>query len=268
MRGACPAHHPGIAKQGYDATAQIADAEAFRPWSVWPSHWTRRLGGTDRAEKPFAPMPWCDATGEEHRGGVIERSGRRFRSRGRQARVPGTEISGVFWSMMLEVPAATSRVRFRPYRSQDVANVAETFADAQARRFYPDMGDAGGAGRWIEWNVANYETYGFGLWVIEHRNQGWFLGDCGLTYQRVEGERWLEVGYHLQERHRGNGYAIEAGRACIGYAFDHLDETRICSIVDPENAASGRVAARLHSAYRSFKNEGGRTMQLYWSARP
>lgn len=143
------------------------------------------------------------------------------------------------------------------------------FADAQARRFYPEMGEPGSAEGWIEWNLDNYAMHGHGLWVIEHRDEGWFLGDCGLTYQPVEvgGEHRLEVGYHLHERHRGSGYAIEAARACVAYAFDHLAVPLVCSIVDPENAASIRVASRLHTSHRIFTNEEGRTMELYWSMR-
>lgn len=139
------------------------------------------------------------------------------------------------------------------------------FADPQARRFYPEMGNRDKAEGWIEWNLGNYATHGFGLWVIEQRDQGRFLGDCGLTYQLVEGEQWLEVGYHLQEQHRGNGYATEAARACLAYAFDHLAVARVCSIVDPENTASRRVASRLHTSHRRFINDKGQTMELYWS---
>lgn len=164
-------------------------------------------------------------------------------------------------------PAPTARIRFRRYRSEDADRVAEMFADPQARRFYPNMGEPGKAEGWIEWNLHNYAIHGFGLWVIEHRDEGWFLGDCGLTYQPVGGEQVLEVGYHLQEQHRGNGYATEAARACVAFAFGHLAVSLVCSIVDPENTASIRVASQLHTAHRTFSNERGRTMELYWSMR-
>lgn len=82
--------------------------------------------------------------------------------------------------------------------------------------------------------------------MIEHRGEGWFLGHCGLTYQPVGDEEWMELGYHLQARHQGNGYATEAARACISYAFDRVAEPRVCSIVDPENTASIRVASAVH----------------------
>ena len=141
------------------------------------------------------------------------------------------------------------------------------FADARARRFYPDMAGPGKAAEWIQWNLDNYAADGFGLWVIEHREAGSFLGDCGLTYQLAETQRVLEVGYHLQEQHRGHGYATEAGRACIAYSFDELDAPLVCSIVDPANTGSLAVAARLHASRRTFTRDDGQRMWLYWSTR-
>lgn len=141
------------------------------------------------------------------------------------------------------------------------------FADPQARRFYPDFGEPGRADAWIAWNLDNYAAHGLGLWVIENRDDGSFLGDCGFTFQQVEGEAWLEVGYHLQEPHRGHGYATEAGRACVAYAFDVVGAPRVCSVIHPDNTASIRVASRLHEFDRTFINQKGETTVLYWSLR-
>jgi RimJ/RimL family protein N-acetyltransferase len=166
-----------------------------------------------------------------------------------------------------EIPTWTDRICLRPYRLADDAEVAEMFADPRARRFYPDMAGPDKAAGWIQWNLDNYATYGFGLWVIEHREAGSFLGDCRLTYQHVETQRMLEVGYHVQEQHRGRGYATEAGRACIAYAFDELDAPLVCSILDPANTVSLAVAARLHASRRTFTKADGQRMWLYWSER-
>lgn len=139
------------------------------------------------------------------------------------------------------------------------------FADPLAQRFYPDMANPGRGAQWIQWNLDHYATHGFGLWVIEHRETGSFLGDCGLTYQPVEGVQLLEVGYHLHAQHRGQGYATEAGRASIAYSFDELDAQLVCSIVDPANTPSRAVAARLHTSQRIFTNTTDQELWLYWS---
>ncbi len=168
--------------------------------------------------------------------------------------------------MPTNAPGPTARIRFRRYQTEDATAVAEMFDDPQARRFYPDMGDPDKIEGWIRWNLDSYAEHGFGLWVIEHRDEGWFLGDCGLTYQMVEGAWLLEVGYHLLEEHRGIGYATEAGRASIAYALDVLAAPLVCSVVSPENLASIGVASRLHTSRRAFVNEEGQMRELFWTA--
>ncbi len=165
------------------------------------------------------------------------------------------------------VPAPTERVRFRLYRESDVEAVVELFGDPQARAFYPDMDGEAAASRWIEWNLDNYQTLGFGLWVLEDPGSGRFLGDCGLTLQEVEGEQLLEVGYHVVQPERGRGLATEAGKASVAHAFDVIGADLVCSIVSPRNEPSMAVAGRLHKHRRSFVNRRGRTRWLYWSPR-
>lgn len=173
----------------------------------------------------------------------------------------------VWPSMPSSLPGPTERIRFRRYRTGDAAAVSEMFADQQARRFYPDMCKPDRIEGWIRWNLHSYDEHGFGLWVIEHRDEGWFLGDCGLTYQLVEGDRLLELGYHLQHQYRGVGYATEAGRACLAYAFDELAAPLVCSVVDPTNTSSIRVASLLHTSRRAFQNGQGMMRELFWSTR-
>jgi RimJ/RimL family protein N-acetyltransferase len=95
-----------------------------------------------------------------------------------------------------------------------------------------------------------------------------FVGDCGLTWQPVEGEQLLELGYHLDEQHRGAGYATEAGRACIEHAFRVTDVELVCSIVAPENAPSITVSSRLHRHRRTFLGKRGLPRLLFWADRP
>ena len=49
------------------------------------------------------------------------------------------------------------------------------------------MADPYNVRAWIEWNLGNYDELGFGLWAAELKVSGEFIGDCGVTYQDVEG---------------------------------------------------------------------------------
>jgi len=167
--------------------------------------------------------------------------------------------------MLQEVPE-TARLRLRPYILDDESALYEVFADPYARTFYPEMADRDKVRKWIEWNLRNYDEFGFGLWAVELKVSGEFIGDCGLTYQDVEGERELEVGYHVVQRERGKGYATEAARACLDFGFNRTPCESICSIVRPSNIASCAVAARIHTERREFM-KGGSIAVLYSTTR-
>jgi RimJ/RimL family protein N-acetyltransferase len=51
--------------------------------------------------------------------------------------------------------------------------------------------------------------------------------------------------WHVGRRHRGNGYATEAGRAMIDFAFENLRMERVIATTEYENLASQRVMERL-----------------------
>ncbi len=164
-----------------------------------------------------------------------------------------------------EIPQ-TERLRLRAYTLADEAELFAVFADPHARTFYPEMADRAKVRAWIEWNLRNYEEFGFGLWALELKVESRFVGDCGLTYQDVEGRRELEIGYHVTERERGKGYATEAARACLEFGFTRTSCERICSIVRPPNTASCAVAARVHGARREFVR-GGQPALLFYTTR-
>jgi len=141
--------------------------------------------------------------------------------------------------------------------------LAEVFADAYARRFYPNHSQPEKLVAWIEWSQGNYEKHGFGLWALELLSSGRFAGDAGLTLQPVDGELLLEIGYHIHPDLRGQGLATEAARACLSWAFEHTAHELVCSIVHPENAASARVAERIHRLKRTCQTQSGEALLFY-----
>ncbi|MHC4469753.1 MAG: GNAT family N-acetyltransferase [Planctomycetota bacterium] len=165
----------------------------------------------------------------------------------------------------METPR-TSRLRFRPYTLDDVNDVYELFADPYARRYYPKSVDHEAAEGWIRWNLRNYDEHGFGLWALELRETGEFVGDCGITMQQVDDDKKHEVGYHVVERLRRRGLATEAALACRDWALETLGVPFVCSIVDAENVASKRVAERIHEKSRPLERKGSPHL-LYYTER-
>jgi [ribosomal protein S5]-alanine N-acetyltransferase len=66
------------------------------------------------------------------------------------------------------------------------------------------------------------------------------IGGCWLVITSPEW-REAELGYQLNRRHWGRGYATEAARALLGFGFEQLDLHRIYAKCHPENLASQRV---------------------------
>jgi hypothetical protein len=54
----------------------------------------------------------------------------------------------------------------------------------------------------------------------------------------------VEVGYHINQKFQRQGYAAEAARACMEFAFRELGISRIISMIRPENVPSRRVAEK------------------------
>lgn len=160
----------------------------------------------------------------------------------------------------------TDRLFFRPLAYDDEAALYEMFADAYARKFYPQMDQREKVRRWIDWNLENYQRFQFGLWALILKKTGALIGDCGLTYQDVEGREELEVGYHLIEAARGKGYATEAAAACLYFGFRNTGCELICSTVRPDNLASRAVAGRVHHQMRQFQRTD-QTLLLFWTTR-
>ncbi len=126
----------------------------------------------------------------------------------------------------------------------DLDAMAGLLGDPDVMRFYPSRKTRGAAAEWIAWNQRNYAEYGYGLWIIETLD-GEFVGDCGLTWQDVNGVRKLEVGYHVGVEWQGRGLATEAAAACRDFACAHVDTDELVAIMHPDNRASERVAEKI-----------------------
>ena len=99
------------------------------------------------------------------------------------------------------------------------------------------------------------------------RNEEWWPAMVCLQSGEVVGDlvvhltwegRTAEVGYSLDRRHWGNGYATEALTALVDFLFDGLGVTRVFGMLDPANPRSARVLERTGFLYE------GRTRSSYW----
>ena len=141
----------------------------------------------------------------------------------------------------------TERLRLRPFAADlsDTDAFWQVMGDPVSMKWYPAPFDREATRRWIERQLERYETDGSGLLVIEDRATGALLGDCGASFQDVDGRSLLELGWHVLRARQGEGIATEAGGACRDWAFATLRPPFLISLIRPENVASWRVAEKL-----------------------
>lgn len=138
----------------------------------------------------------------------------------------------------------TARLTLRKFTLDDVAALEAVIGDPIAMRWYPAAFNHEGVKVWIERNIHRYESDGYGLWAMVLKSSGEVIGDCGCVVQEVDGEKAIEIGYHVRRNLWGNGYATEAAKACMDYAFHRLSASRVISMIRPENTNSRRVAEK------------------------
>jgi len=170
----------------------------------------------------------------------------------------------------------TERLVLREPRLEDVDGLLETYGDPEVMRYIAggDPWTRGRTLRALERWLRYWDDDGFGLCVVEHAD-GRLLGDCGLLpwdsrtwstgSRKALGENAeVEIGWTLARSHWGCGYATEAGRAIVAWAFGELGLSRLISLIQPGNDRSVRVATKLGERYdRDIVTAGGEQAGLY-----
>jgi RimJ/RimL family protein N-acetyltransferase len=139
--------------------------------------------------------------------------------------------------------------------------------------FLLNIGDKGvrtldDARRYIaEGPLASYERFGFGLLLVERKEDGEPIGMCGLLKRD-----WLEdvdLGFALRPPFWGRGYAFEAASAVLADARSTLARSRIVAITslanDPSIQLLGKLGFRLEHVGR-FTEDGEELRLFAWEA--
>lgn len=111
---------------------------------------------------------------------------------------------------------------------------------------------------------------GFGVWAVEERATGAFVGQAGLA--AMERSDAVEVLYALARPFWGRGYAREAAAAALSFGFESVRLDRIVGYVVPGNHASVRVLEAIglqatgDTAYNGFTVHGFAIEAAAWRA--
>jgi [ribosomal protein S5]-alanine N-acetyltransferase len=140
----------------------------------------------------------------------------------------------------------TARLRLRPFKDADANALFALHSNAHVLRYWdaPPWTDRARAERFIT-ACQQMADEGTGTRLAMDRvSDGAFIGWCSLTRWNPD-YRSASMGYCLDDAAWGRGYAKEAARALLQWAFNALDLNRVQAETDTRNVASARVLEKL-----------------------
>lgn len=140
--------------------------------------------------------------------------------------------------MLLETP----RLLLRPLTAGDLDEFVALHEDPVVTRYISSF-DRRQAEERLETNGREWRERGHGLIAVLERASGDFLGRAAVKYWPQFDE--TEVGWTLRRDAWGQGYATEAGRACVDWGFAEFELPYLTAMINAGNVRSIRVAQRL-----------------------
>ncbi|QDF01498.1 GNAT family N-acetyltransferase [Myxococcus xanthus] len=142
----------------------------------------------------------------------------------------------------------TPRLLIREFIPADAESFYLLNADPEVIRYTGDeaFADIAAAREFLR-GYDHYEKYGFGRWAVIRKEDGEFLGWCGLKYSPEVDE--CDVGFRFFTKHWNRGYATEAARASLDYGLSHLQMKTIVGRAMKANTASVRVLEKIGMVY-------------------
>jgi RimJ/RimL family protein N-acetyltransferase len=157
----------------------------------------------------------------------------------------------------------TDRLLLRQFKESDLDAHAAMCADPEVMRY---VGEGHTMTRMEAWRnmamiLGHWQLRGYGTWAVEERATKEFVGRVGFMYP--DGWPGLELGGVIGRSHWGRGFATEAGKAALKYAFGKLERDHVISLIHPENEASISVAKRLGETLEGETELFGQKVLIY-----
>lgn len=141
----------------------------------------------------------------------------------------------------------TERVTLAPLRHSHLGPFEALNQDPEVMAFMPEPLRPEISRGWFQRLQQHTVDRGFGVWALERTQSGEFLGILGLNQISFEAAFTpaVEILWRLARRHWGHGYATEAGREALRFAFEQLGLREVVSFTVPANRRSRAVMERL-----------------------
>jgi RimJ/RimL family protein N-acetyltransferase len=145
-------------------------------------------------------------------------------------------------------PLETERLLLRPFGPDDLEALFAIQADESvARWLYNDPRTLGETRELLARKIGGAALHGEGEWLSAAavlRTTGELVGDVSLHWAS-EAHGQGELGFVVHPEHQGRGYATEASRPLLDFAFGPLGLHRVIGRLEPRNTGSARVLEKL-----------------------
>lgn len=149
--------------------------------------------------------------------------------------------------------------------ASDVRFLVELWSDPEVTRYLGGPRDRGWLKTVFEETAQDPYAEEYDLWPVVERETGEVVGHCGLLEKEVEGELEVELTYVLAVSAWGKGYAAEIGEALKRQAFEERGIERLIALIEPENAASERVAVKVGMRFEREVVRSGREVRKVYA---
>jgi RimJ/RimL family protein N-acetyltransferase len=154
----------------------------------------------------------------------------------------------------------TARLRLRPIVASDWPAIFAYMSDPRVTEFLPQGRLDEEASRAFALKHSGSEADAV---AVVEKASGQMIGHMPF-YPWAVRETW-EIGWAFGRAHQGKGYATEAGRALLAYAFQTLKAHRVIATCQPENIASWHVAEKLGMRREAhFRSHLYRAPGVWW----
>ncbi|TCJ86677.1 UNVERIFIED_ORG: RimJ/RimL family protein N-acetyltransferase [Bacillus cereus] len=109
--------------------------------------------------------------------------------------------------------------------------------------------------------VDMYNKMGFGLYLVERKEDLTPLGMCGLIKRDTLED--VDIGFAFLEKFRSKGYGFESASAVIDYGVQKLGLKRIVAITTIDNINSGKLLEKVGLQFEEIISDSGEDLKLF-----
>ncbi|MGE8203679.1 GNAT family N-acetyltransferase [Heyndrickxia sp. NPDC080065] len=141
----------------------------------------------------------------------------------------------------------TERLLFRDFELKDLPEFKRMNEDSEVMRYFPKTLSHEETESFFHAIVDEWKAYGYGLFAVERKDNGEFIGFIGFHRATFEADftPCIEIGWRLKKEAWGHGFATEGAKACLKYAETAYDFKNIYSFTAKINMPSERVMQKI-----------------------